>query len=72
MIHRILWRVGSPDSLDYWAARLGQAGVTTVRSSDEGASFYGIGPTGEGRHLLFQDPEGLTTRSSSRRTRMRR
>jgi glyoxalase family protein len=23
MVHRVLWRVGSPESLDFWAARLG-------------------------------------------------
>src|SRR4051812_5230148 len=25
MVHRILWRVGSPAALDFWAARLGVA-----------------------------------------------
>ncbi len=33
MIHRILWRVGSSESLDYWADRLATAGTETVRSS---------------------------------------
>lgn len=60
MIHRILWRVGSSESLDYWAERLGTAGVETARSSDDGAAFYGVGPTGTGDTLMFQDPEGLT------------
>jgi len=60
MIHRILWRVGSSESLDYWADRLAAAGVETMRSADEGAEFYGVGPTGDGDTLMFQDPEGLT------------
>ncbi|MCB8915636.1 MAG: VOC family protein [Thermoleophilales bacterium] len=60
MIHRILWRVGSSGSLDYWAGRLGEAGVGSVRSSDEEAGFHGVGPTGGGDTLMFRDPEGLT------------
>jgi glyoxalase family protein len=44
MVHRIIWRVGSPDALDFWAARLGERGVET-QSAD-------------GR-LRFADPEGL-------------
>src|SRR5256714_4851123 len=27
MIHRIVWRVGSPEALDFWAERLGSAPV---------------------------------------------
>ncbi|MBN8867056.1 MAG: VOC family protein [Solirubrobacterales bacterium] len=60
MIHRILWRVGSSESLDYWAERLAGAGVTTVRSSDAAAVSHGVGPTGDGDTLMFSDPEGLT------------
>ena len=45
MVHRIVWRVGSPDALDFWAARLGGEGVETHRE-DDGA-------------LRFADPEGL-------------
>jgi glyoxalase family protein len=44
MIHRILWRVGSPDTLDFWADRLGDEGVETSR---------------EDGTLVFKDPEGL-------------
>jgi glyoxalase family protein len=44
MIHRILWRVGSADTLDYWADRLGDEGVETRR---------------EDGSLVFADPEGL-------------
>jgi glyoxalase family protein len=44
MIHTIVFRVGSEDSLSFWEERLGAAGVTTERT--------------EGR-LAFTDPEGL-------------
>ncbi len=44
MVHRIVWRVASEASLDFWASRLADAGVTSQR--------------GEGR-LRFDDPEGL-------------
>lgn len=45
MVHRIVWRVGSPEALDFWAARLGGEGVETHRE-DDGT-------------LRFADPEGL-------------
>jgi glyoxalase family protein len=44
MLHRIAWRVGSEDTLDFWADRLGTEGVATER---------------EGARLQFADPEGL-------------
>jgi glyoxalase family protein len=44
MIHRILWRVGSTDALDFWAERLAGEGIESVRA--------------DGR-LRFADPEGL-------------
>jgi glyoxalase family protein len=44
MVHRITWRVGSDESLDFWAERLGREGVEVVR---------------EGSRLGFADPEGL-------------
>src|SRR4051794_1899246 len=44
MIHRIVWRVGSPDAIDYWAGRLGGENVETTR---------------EDGSLIFHDPEGL-------------
>jgi glyoxalase family protein len=44
MVHRIVWRVGSADALDFWAERLGAAGIETAR---------------EGDSLRFADPEGL-------------
>ena len=44
MVHRILWRVGSPAALDFWAERLAAEGVQTERV---------------GEVLRFRDPEGL-------------
>ena len=44
MVHRIVWRVGSSESLDYWADRLGGEGVETRRTNGS---------------LLFRDGEGL-------------
>jgi glyoxalase family protein len=44
MVHRIVWRVASTDALDFWARRLGDAGLETERDADS---------------LRFADPEGL-------------
>jgi glyoxalase family protein len=44
MVHRITWRVGSDDALDFWAERLGREGVAVER---------------DGSRLRFEDPEGL-------------
>jgi glyoxalase family protein len=44
MVHRIVWRVASEDSLDFWAKRLAEHGVESER---------------EGAGLVFSDPEGL-------------
>src|SRR6266446_543512 len=44
MIHRIVWRVGSPDAIEFWAERLAGEGVETRR---------------EDGSLVFSDPEGL-------------
>jgi glyoxalase family protein len=46
MVHRIVWRVGSNDALDFWAERLQERGTETERPAGRGA-------------LLFSDPEGL-------------
>jgi glyoxalase family protein len=43
-VHRIVWRVGSSDSLGFWEERLAANGVDSER---------------EGETLLFADPEGL-------------
>jgi glyoxalase family protein len=44
MVHRIVWRVASPEALDFWAGRLRDEGLS-VRSDESS--------------LLFRDPEGL-------------
>ncbi len=44
MVHRIVWRVATPEALDFWAGRLGAHGIETRR---------------EGDALGFADPEGL-------------
>jgi glyoxalase family protein len=44
MVHRIVWRVGSAEALDFWAERLNGAGAESRR---------------EGQSLVFSDPEGL-------------
>jgi glyoxalase family protein len=44
MVHRVVWRVGSPDALDFWERRLADKGVGTSR---------------EDGSLRFSDPEDL-------------
>jgi glyoxalase family protein len=44
MIHTIVWRVASPEALDFWAERLAAHGVEATRDGDT---------------LGFADPEGL-------------
>lgn len=44
MVHRVVWRVGSEEALDFWAERLQGQGVTPER---------------EPGRLLFSDPEGM-------------
>ena len=44
MVHRVVWRVGSTDALDFWSRRLADNGIESAR---------------EGDSLVFTDPEGL-------------
>ena len=44
MLHRLVWRVGSEETLDFWASRLESEGVRVER---------------EGSRVRFADPEGL-------------
>ena len=44
MIHLVVWRVGSPAALDFWAERLAGEGIDSQR---------------DGERLRFADPEGL-------------
>jgi len=46
MVHRIVWRVGAPAALDFWAERLGLLEVPVTRAGDGGS-------------VRFSDPEGL-------------
>lgn len=45
MVHRVVWRLGGEEALDFWQDRLAHARVQTTRSEDS---------------LIFDDPEGLT------------
>jgi len=47
MVHRVVWRVGSRATVDFWAARLEGEGIDAVRSDD-------------GAALRFADFEGLS------------
>src|SRR3954454_2804812 len=51
MVHRIVWRVASTEALDFWAERLGNAGIETSR--EDGSSSR------NDESLRFADPEGL-------------
>ena len=44
MVHTVVWRVASPEALDFWAERLAAEGVETSRADGQ---------------LTFSDPEGL-------------
>ena len=50
MVHRIVWRVGSEEALDFWSQRLADEGGEPSRDTQ--------GATG-GHALCFTDPEGL-------------
>lgn len=45
MVHRVVWRVGSPAALDFWAGRLDALETPVTR--------------GDGGSVRFSDPEGL-------------
>jgi glyoxalase family protein len=46
MVHRIVWRVGTPEALDFWAQRLALLDVEVTRDAATGS-------------VRFSDPEGL-------------
>ena len=52
MVHRVVWRVASAEALDFWAARLGDDGLSAERLDGVPAKRLDGG-------LLFSDPEGL-------------
>ncbi len=68
MVHRVCWRVASPDALDFWERRLAGRGVAVARTGggrdggDGGRGASGRddgGDSGGGGGLIFTDPEGL-------------
>jgi glyoxalase family protein len=58
MIHRILWRLQSADSLAYWQQRLTDAG-TGSELVDVDPRLGATGIDAGGKALRFSDPEGL-------------
>ncbi len=61
MVHRIVWRVGSPETIAFWATRLAAEGVEVSRIPAGPAGSQG--PAGEPQSsgsLRFDDPEGLS------------
>ncbi|MGH2994138.1 MAG: ring-cleaving dioxygenase [Solirubrobacterales bacterium] len=64
MVHRVGWRVGSPEALDFWAERLSAAGYEsqrageTLRFSDfEGLDHELVVSTVEDQPLIAEHPE---------------
>ena len=55
MVHRIVWRVGSDDALDFWRERLEGAGRSVARTEATSARA----PEAAAGGLRFADPEGL-------------
>jgi glyoxalase family protein len=57
MVHRIVWRVPSTDSLDFWVDRLAAQGLDVSR---DGASVLFSDPEGLGHELVaYEGPEAL-------------
>lgn len=54
MVHRVVWRVGSQDAIDFWEQRLGAEGIAT-RRADDGLVF--ANPEGMGHGLVVR-PDG--------------
>lgn len=50
MVHRVVWRVGAPAALEFWAARLAAEGISAEHGTED--------VTGRPQ-LVFADPEGL-------------
>lgn len=55
MVHRISWRVGSEDALDFWGERLEGAGRPVLRAESTSTAA----PEAPPARLRFADPEGL-------------
>ncbi len=59
MVHRVVWRVASPEALDFWSERLLEAGDLRSLGSSPGGERPGYQSEREGDSLHFEDPEGL-------------
>jgi glyoxalase family protein len=57
MIHRIVWRVGSPDALAFWEQRLGAADVAVARDGESCAS-----PTSRASTTSWSSARAATSR----------
>ena len=81
MVHRILWRVGSPAALDFWAERLAAEGIESERDGRPASlpRSRGLGarawcPRGERRAADRRAPRGSRRARASgfpRRARLR-
>ncbi len=60
MVHRIALRVGSPESLDFWATRLDGEGIASERSD---GSLAFADPEGLGLELLVDDSDDAPLRA---------
>ncbi|HEY4897264.1 MAG TPA: VOC family protein [Solirubrobacteraceae bacterium] len=62
MVHRIVWRIGSPEALDFWRTRLAERDVDAEMV---GASLLFADPEGLGHELILDavEDEPLTARS---------
>ena len=54
MVHRVVWRVGSREALDFWRERLAREGVESERAS---ASLRFADPEGLGHELVAESPD---------------
>jgi glyoxalase family protein len=53
MVHTIVWRVGSPAALDFWADRLTDQGIEVTRGGDGSVKF--ADPEGLGHEIVVSD-----------------
>ena len=63
MVHRVIWRVGSEEALDWWAARLGDAGRPVERTA---GGLVSSDPEGLGIELVVAAPEDGVPRAARR------
>jgi glyoxalase family protein len=63
MVHRILWRVGSAATLEFWAGRLEEHGVAIERGEQDGLRF--ADPEGLDHELLIDDVSDPPLRASA-------